>query len=78
MIPEEAEKHGKWLAVDPDGSARVFRCRPEMIAGMWVPSEFKSDFAPACVDAGRFPGMEGRLMRRRRKGGEYRWEIETA
>lgn len=75
MIDAETERFGKWLAVDDDGKAWVFLDRPERSMGTWIPSKFRSAFGPACVPAGRLPGMEGLLMTKRGRGGNTRWEI---
>lgn len=76
MIREEAQDFGRWLAVDADGSAHVFRKKPVVIAGRWVPDKFPTGCVRACVDAGELPTFEGKLFKRTTTKGKHSWEIQ--
>lgn len=68
------EEFGRWLAVDKSGSAHLFKKKPVMIDGLWVPDDFPTGFGQACIKAGVLPHLKGKLFKRRTDGGEYKWE----
>jgi len=62
---DEALEQFRWLAVDKDGSARVFLKEPIKIKGIWVPGEFPSGGYPACYRVeGDFGEKNGQLLRK--------------
>lgn len=77
MIRKEAEEFGRWLAVDNDGTAHVFRQQPTNIAGKWVPDSFPTGCVKACVPAGNLSNFSGQLFKRRTRQGEHTWEIQN-
>jgi hypothetical protein len=77
MIDQEAQEFGKWLAVDDDGTAHVFRKKPtEKIRGKWITTNFESGVQRACVSAGTVPNFEGKLLKRKKRDGEFSWTIQ--
>lgn len=72
LTESEALDWGKYLAIDPDGSARVFKHEPIKVGGRWVPDKFPGKMAPACypVDEEYEDHLEGRLLERKISGGD--------
>lgn len=62
---KQALEHFRWLAVDEDGSARVFEKKPVKVENTWVPDEFPSNGYPACYRVeGDFEDKSGRLLKK--------------
>jgi len=78
MMPSErltrakALKWGKWIGIDDDGSARVFKKKPVKIGSTWVSDEFPGKMYPACyrLEDDYKDHLHGCLLRRDTKNGE--------
>lgn len=44
----EALSWGKYVGVDDDGTARVFKKEPVKAGGTWIPDKFPDKMYPAC------------------------------
>ena len=68
---EEALDWGKYVGVDDDGSARVFKKEPVKIGKTWVPDKFPGKMYPGCYRMNvEYPEhLHGKKLVR--KSGEY-------
>jgi hypothetical protein len=48
LTEQESLDWGKWLAVDDDGSARVFKSKPMKVSGYWITRDFPKKMYAAC------------------------------
>jgi hypothetical protein len=76
---EEALGWGKYVGIDEDGSARVFKKEPIKIGSTWVPDKFPSKMYPACYRMNvEYPEhMHGKKLKRRKQDGEKFYEPVT-
>lgn len=72
LTKTEALKWGKWIGIDDDGSARVFKKKPVKIAKTWVPDEFPDKMYPGCyrVETEYPEHLHGSLLKRKKSDGE--------
>jgi hypothetical protein len=63
---------GKYVGIDEDGSARVFKKEPVKIGDVWAPDEFPAQGQPGCyrINAEYPESKHGRLLKRKKSGGE--------
>lgn len=60
LTRKRALKHFRWLAVNENGTARVFEDRPVKAGNTWVPDEFSS----TCYRVeGNFEDKSGELLK---------------
>lgn len=66
----------RYMGVDNDGTANYFHKKPEMVAGYFIPSEFRDKMyqssAPHPDNLSKFAGS---IFKRRTRSGEYFWEM---
>lgn len=77
LTEESALGWGRWLGIDEDGSARVFKKEPIKIKGRWVPDKFPNQMLCSCyaVEMEYPEHMHGKKMKRRRQKGEKFYEL---
>jgi hypothetical protein len=80
LTKKQALDWGKYVGVDDDGSARVFKKEPVKAGGTWIPDKFPSQMYPACYRLEEtFPErFHGRKLVRTSEDGEkfYRPEAQ--
>jgi len=71
FITDDALDWGKYVGIDEDGTARVFKKKPIKIGKVWVPDKFPKQMYPACYEMKtEYPEhLHGRKLKR--KSGEY-------
>lgn len=76
---ESALDWGKWVGIDEDGSARVFKKEPIKIGKTWVPDKFPGKMYPACyrIETEYPEHMHGKKLKRRKQDGEKFYEPVT-
>lgn len=76
---EDALSWGRWIGIDQDGSARVFKKEPMKIKGKWVPDKFPKQMYPSCYPVEmEYPDhMDGKKLKRRKQDGEKFYELVT-
>lgn len=72
LTKQEALDWGKYVGVDEDGTARVFKKEPVKAGDTWIPDKFPSQMYPACysIDVNYEPHLHGRMLKREREDGE--------
>ena len=68
---DDALDWGKYVGIDEDGTARVFKKEPIKIRKVWVPDKFPKQMYPACYEMKtEYPEhLHGKKLKR--KSGEY-------
>ncbi len=69
---EEALDWGKYVGVDEDGTARVFKKEPVKAGDTWIPDKFPKKMYPACYRMQtEYPERyHGKKLVRKSSGGE--------
>jgi len=71
LSEQEALGWGKYVGIDEDGTARVFKKDPVKAGDTWIPDKFPSKMYPACYEMEtEYPEhLHGKKLVR--KSGEY-------
>jgi hypothetical protein len=71
LTEHEALDWGKYVGVDEDGSARVFKKQPVKAGDTWIPNKFPDKMYPACYRLENdYPEYSGQLLVRKSKNGD--------